>query len=348
MSDPRFARLKSDPRFRRPKKHQNKVVIDERFKGVFDSKKAKGQGGAHSHQGRRIACACSWCFCTGRVDKYGRAVAKNAERDNLRRFYRLEDEEDDGADEQGAPTRPDYARGEGLLESSDEDADESEDDDGVVTVGRDRAHPIRVAEPEEVELDEREFAALDAQAAAAQASDAARPDVPPSRRIAAVNLDWDHVRAAHLFKIFASVVAGSAREGVTSATTGHVARVRVYASEFGKARLAREEAEGPPAEVFRRGRELDADEVNAETVYELGEEGEVDEDALRKYQLERMRCGRLVPLALCVVEGRNVDITTQSPSSIRRERPSGCTKNWMGPSLNAQPMCSTSAMYRTT
>lgn len=36
MPDPRFARLKSDPRFRRPKKQHSKVVVDERFKGIFD------------------------------------------------------------------------------------------------------------------------------------------------------------------------------------------------------------------------------------------------------------------------------------------------------------------------
>jgi len=41
MSDPRFARLKSDPRFRRPKKKNTRVVIDERFKGVFEQDKKK-------------------------------------------------------------------------------------------------------------------------------------------------------------------------------------------------------------------------------------------------------------------------------------------------------------------
>ena len=39
MSDPRFARLKSDPRFRRPKKKLAKVVVDERFKSVFAKEK---------------------------------------------------------------------------------------------------------------------------------------------------------------------------------------------------------------------------------------------------------------------------------------------------------------------
>ena len=49
MSDPRFARLKTDPRFRRPKRKQQKVVIDERFKSVFDQAK-KGKDSAKREQ----------------------------------------------------------------------------------------------------------------------------------------------------------------------------------------------------------------------------------------------------------------------------------------------------------
>ena len=41
MSDPRFARLKTDPRFRRIKKDKNKVVVDDRFKDIFDDKSTK-------------------------------------------------------------------------------------------------------------------------------------------------------------------------------------------------------------------------------------------------------------------------------------------------------------------
>lgn len=49
MSDPRFARLKTDPRFRPPKKKHQKVVIDERFKSVFDQAK-KGRDNAQCEQ----------------------------------------------------------------------------------------------------------------------------------------------------------------------------------------------------------------------------------------------------------------------------------------------------------
>jgi len=44
MSDPRFARLKTDPRFRKIRKNDHKVVVDERFKSIFqDDKKSKKQ-----------------------------------------------------------------------------------------------------------------------------------------------------------------------------------------------------------------------------------------------------------------------------------------------------------------
>ena len=46
-SDPRFSRLRSDPRFRKPRKDKVKVVVDERFKGIFDEEeeqRKKGKG----------------------------------------------------------------------------------------------------------------------------------------------------------------------------------------------------------------------------------------------------------------------------------------------------------------
>lgn len=46
--DSRFARLQTDPRFRRPKQKNVKVEIDDRFKDVLQSEefggKAKGKG----------------------------------------------------------------------------------------------------------------------------------------------------------------------------------------------------------------------------------------------------------------------------------------------------------------
>ncbi|KAF9480997.1 hypothetical protein BDN70DRAFT_876869 [Pholiota conissans] len=326
MSDPRFARLKSDPRFRRPKTKSNKVVIDERFKNVFAQDKKKNAG--------------------RKVDKYGRPVSKTQAQDNLRRYYRLEGEDDeeekDGDAEVEVPRIPDLARGEVMLESSDEEEDEEakedsdSDDGGFVTLGRDSSRPIAVEEDSEAEidLDEDTVADLDAQAAAyaketATEDDEATPAGERTSRLAVVNLDWDHVRAHHLYKICASLVSPTApvvRASATSSSStaaqdeadrlrgkvggstslsgksrggkgagavtvvrGRVLSVRVYPSDFGKARMAREETEGPPPEIFKKRDVEDPDEVNERNVYEVGGEDEYDEDALRKYQLERLR-----------------------------------------------------------
>jgi hypothetical protein len=61
----------------------------------------------------------------------------------------------------------------------------------------------------------------------------------------------------------------------------------VYPSDFGKERMAREEKEGPPMEIFKKKK--DSEEVTEKSLYELGGEDQVDDSALRKYQLERLR-----------------------------------------------------------
>lgn len=305
MSDPRFARLKTDPRFRRPKKHSSKVVVDERFKGIFDEDKAGKKNSKQKGKGKEKL---------GRVDKFGRKISATHEKDNLRRFYRLEHEEDDEAE---APTStvPDYARGGVLMESSSEseaesqgagDSDDESDGPGFVTLGRE------VDEEDEIDLDESTFADLDAQAAAyarTAPEDNSKEATEKTRRLAVVNLDWDHVRAAHLYKIFSSLVSPAApatlpasvpiqhndekslkntKSAKATVARGKVLSVRVYPSEFGKERIAREETEGPPVEVFKKKIENE-EEVNERTIHETGDGADYDEDALRKYQLERLR-----------------------------------------------------------
>ncbi|KAF9453871.1 hypothetical protein P691DRAFT_771161 [Macrolepiota fuliginosa MF-IS2] len=304
MSDPRFTRLKTDPRFRLPKKKQQKVVVDERFKSVFEqTKDKKGKGKAGS-----------------RVDKYGRKLSKTHEEDNLRKYYRLDhgsDEEGDKEKVEEAPRAIDYARGEVLLDSSDEEEDKDEDveesdhssADEIVRLGSDEGEL-------EIDLDEDAYAELDAQVAAyAKANrDLEKEEKTDTgtesrtRRLAVVNLDWDYVRASHLYKVFSSLVslaapyvpvsavsapgkggdAKKSRRGAAPIARGVVLSVRVYPSEFGKARMEQEEKEGPPAEIFKK-KQKQTEEINEKTIYEIGDEDEYDEDALRRYQLERLR-----------------------------------------------------------
>jgi hypothetical protein len=250
------------------------------------------------------------------VDKYGRKLSKTHGEDSLRKYYRLPraDEDPDEAEDE-AEKAIDYARGQVLMESSDEE-DDSKDQEDKSSDESDVDEIVRIGADDELEvdLDEDAYAELDAQVEAyakankdlAEKEDTGIPN--RTRRLAVVNLDWDHVRASHLYKIFSSLVSHTAPHipvSVSSTTgqiedsktrkgtavplaRGSIFSVRIYPSEFGKKRMEREEKEGPPAEIFKKKRK-DTDLINEQTIYEVGDEDEYNADALRQYQLERLR-----------------------------------------------------------
>ncbi|KAF8125927.1 hypothetical protein EV363DRAFT_1224978 [Boletus edulis] len=172
----------------------------------------------------------------------------------------VESRTEDGGEDEAVPTIVDYARGAALMESSDDGEEDGDlpprvsltdgsgsdnDQDGFISLG---AKSKKRHEDEEVEieidLDENTIAALDAQVAEYAKTIPDREeaaDVQQTRRLAVVNLDWDYVRAAHLFKIFSSHVSPIASEtaGKNRVTRGRLLSVRVYPSEFGKKRMTR-------------------------------------------------------------------------------------------------------------
>lgn len=107
---------------------------------------------------------------------------------------------------------------------------------------------------------EEEIERADAEAAEAEQADL----IEPTKRIAIVNLDWDNMRAIDLYTVFHSILnsyrpdARAPRGGADPLTArkkvvvprGKLLSVHVFPSEFGKERMAREEQEGPAAEVF--------------------------------------------------------------------------------------------------
>ncbi|KAJ3342520.1 pre-rRNA-processing protein esf1 [Entophlyctis luteolus] len=301
--DSRFSSLARNPRFLRPKRRDTKVTVDPRFAAVFGdkdkSKKAKGSAKGSSKDPA--------------TDKYGRRLKASSDADNLKRFYRMDDEEDadeaDGADADGAGDADDdekdersrsgdveesddddyededdgdddrevakavqeqesygLIRGEGLLESSDEDEDEDDDDDGADV---DVSGSVDDGEVE----DEIEVLG------------------PVSRRFAAVNMDWDNIKARDLFKV---LDAFRPKKGVLES-------VEIFKSEFGKEQLEREAREGPPKELF--GASSAAASSNPENQPLFSEataaganasdgqqaSARAAAEALRKYELSRLR-----------------------------------------------------------
>ena len=194
------------------------------------------------------------------VDRYGRKIGKDAGKEEIKRYYHISDEENE--DEEEARVY-DPARGEGVISTSEESSDEEDEE-----VGEADEEAVRA----QVEV-QREI-----------------PMGEVSRRFAAVNLDWDNVRAVDLLKTFSSFVIRG----------GRIVSVTIYPSEFGKERMEREEMEGPPTEIFKpkgktriiggddEDRDLD-EEVNEKTIIKEDKGEEFDSSKLRNYQLERLR-----------------------------------------------------------
>jgi hypothetical protein len=200
--DARFGRLKTDPVFRKVKREDSKLQVDSRFSAVFDDNQFKSEP---------------------KIDKYGRTTTHTDNK--MDRFYKPEH----------TTEQVDAARGDGCLQSSDEEHSDVQ------------MH----SDLEQFESDE---------------------DIPRGEetcRFAVVNMDWDHIKAKDLFKVFD---AFKPKHGI-------IRNVKIYLSDFGKSSLERERTDGPPAEIF-----LDEGPLIQE---DDGQEFNVKE--LRKYQLDRLK-----------------------------------------------------------
>ncbi|KAJ2997575.1 pre-rRNA-processing protein esf1 [Globomyces sp. JEL0801] len=173
---------------------------------------------------------------TAKVDKKGRKQSSKSPKE-LERFYKLESDEEIDAETDGK--RLDMARGEGL-ESSDEDVEE----EGIES-------------DEEVEADQGPWA------------DEVIPTGDETKRFACVNLDWDHVKAKDLYKVFDAFKPAN----------GLIKSVGIYTSDFGKERMALEAVQGPPSTIFANTHE------NVKT--DKGKDFNMAQ--LRKYQVDRLR-----------------------------------------------------------
>ncbi|CAO3611761.1 unnamed protein product [Cunninghamella blakesleeana] len=288
IQDPRFKRVHNDPRFLRAKKKDTKVVLDNCFKSVLKSK-AFGSGSGP------------------KVDKYGRRVEANNAEKELKRFYHIEEEDDDEEEQTLSDLEREIMADEGNLQDESSESEEEEDEKikdvikkpklkfgqkgydpmrgkGVIGSSSEEDTSSEESEAEEEEESEEEI------------------EVPriaigeETKRLALVNMDWDKIKSMDLFQVLNGF----------KPKTGVIERVSIYPSEFGKERLELEEREGPPKDIFVTGKgnknekesedeedEEDEEEVTEKTIIrdQLEEGGgeDFDQDALRKYQLDRLK-----------------------------------------------------------
>lgn len=260
-SDSRFAAFETDPKFRLPSKKHAKTKLDSRFARLRTD---------------------SDFYNKASVDKYGRPIAKDAGKKDLERMFELGSEESDSDFDAAKEKKRDKAvlrelakvqeRGfdpirDGGLDSSSDESDSEEDE-------------------EEVEVENQTELA-------GQGNEVPMGDV--TARLAAVNMDWDNIRATDIMAVAGSFVPAD----------GRILNVTVYPSEFGLERLQREEIEGPPKEIFSAAAkdrskniesvgELEAsdseqeDQTKEDALNEADAE-DFDSKALRTYQLDRLR-----------------------------------------------------------
>ncbi|WYZ46101.1 hypothetical protein EsH8_IX_000326 [Colletotrichum jinshuiense] len=262
VTDSRFSNFETDPRFRLPSKKKTKTTIDKRFSRMLKDDSFTA---------------------TAKVDRYGRKVKSDSKKKALQRLYEEEDGEEDEEDEgveveaddvverelAKLDAKYDPARGGGFSESESESESEDDDSEEETAVADPKASMQRLRD-EQAEVEEGEV----------------------TNRIAIVNLDWDNIKSADLFALFTSFLPP---------TGGRVEKISIYPSEFGKERMQREELEGPPKEIFKKSNDDDSEEDSDESSEEEedeaikdellkeGDDQDFDSDALRKYQLDRLR-----------------------------------------------------------
>lgn len=213
----------------------------------------------------------------------------------------------------------DLARGQVLLESSDEeeseiesekekvyfdsDEDDSDEDDSDSDEELELGGPSRKSTHSGLHVD------LDESRIVETSIKEPINGIEPTKRIAVVNLDWDHVKPIDLYKVFSSLLSTTApsrssllldpengsqikKQTKHVMVKGQVVKVSIYKSQFGKEQMSKEDVEGPPRELFKdTSRPIAAsdDESSDEELLKQDEGGEFDEEALRRYQLNRLR-----------------------------------------------------------
>ncbi|VUC28686.1 unnamed protein product [Clonostachys rosea] len=279
ISDPRFANFETDPRFRLPSKKKTKTTLDKRFAGMLKDEEFTA---------------------TARVDRYGRKLKSDSKKKALERLYQPEEDKDDEDEDE-----------DGDKAGSDDDVEV--DDDEVVQRELRKAHekfdPARAggfsssesdsdSDDDDEDDDEEAGGATVSNSGDMQRFQDQRAEVESgevTKRIAIVNLDWDHIKSTDLMALFSSFLLGE---------SGKIEKISIYPSEFGKERMQQEEVEGPPKALFKDSdkrdsdsddseddadSDLDEDEKIKRELMQEGDDEDFDSDALRSYQLDRLR-----------------------------------------------------------
>ncbi|KAJ1961859.1 pre-rRNA-processing protein esf1, partial [Dispira parvispora] len=266
-TDPRFAHVHNDPRFKKVNRAFAKVHVDRRFASKLNNN--------------------DFAF-TAKVDRYGRRLGNDKATSELKRFYKFDDDENDA---RVAGTSSESEDGSGSDDEHDNvikhravaspSSTEDEDEAEVQDRGKeyDPARGIGVASSSDESESDTDL--LDTAGGVASGTeedsedDMAVPQGDPTHRFAVVRMDWGHLKAVDLFKAFTAF----------KPTTGAIASVKIYLSEFGKQQLAKERSQGPQVNLGKVDPKANGVEDEAgsdEDSAQEEDESDLDSDALAR------------------------------------------------------------------
>lgn len=277
-SDDRFKHLASDPQFKTLRRKQRKIEIDDRFKGMFTddrfTKYSKDKRGGNRKSSNDLK---KFYY----IKDEGKEPAKPLKTDD--------DDEDDEEDEGDERNEENELDEENEVDEENEEDEDAQDEQSISESEQSSSSDESDSELEEMQDAEEgikrfgyDWQLLDHDAETAEET---------SKRLAIQNLDWDHLDVRDLY-----VLLNSVRPPLD---------IKIYISEFGKERLAREEVEGPKEIVEMQ--EIDEDEEeynmlkekmeaqqNKVNEYEDADEGadfknEAIRERIRRYQLNKMK-----------------------------------------------------------
>lgn len=279
ITDSRFSKAHTDPRFRRLPRRESKVTIDSRFKGVLTDK------------------------ASAPVDKRGKRRRRGSAKDSLKEYYRIEEDdkkkkkqkrkeesEDEDDDESEGEEKLIALEAEARLRKSEEQSIEEEESDEDKS-GKKKILPLELAssdkesddensESEDNEEDVSEEEEVDTDVDDEDMYDDDEPEVAEeeiasiekeTHRLAIVNMDWKHVTAKDLYVVFNSFLPKD----------GRLLSVAVYPSEFGLERMKEEEIHGPAIGGDKENEDNSDDDEE--------EDKDVINESIRDYEKSRLR-----------------------------------------------------------
>ncbi|KAJ1675435.1 pre-rRNA-processing protein esf1 [Spiromyces aspiralis] len=294
-NDLRFAFVERDPRFMKAKRDHHKVKLDKRFAGMLTNADFTN---------------------TATVDRYGRRIQDKRGEAQLRRLYKIDGEEESSSKKQGKKSKekavddPRFAKASTFESNREDSGSESEpesDSESDSSVGSgyesseaetdnlaDSTRRLDLARgegldssSEESDMEWSESSGGEEEIGDFRENPYNIPRGDETRRLACVNIDWEHIRATDLYVAFSAFKPDG----------GSIISVVIYPSQFGKERMAREVVEGPPREIFGEAsgtdsEDEDGDDSEVDLVARQVEEGDgkdFSQVKLRKYELEKLK-----------------------------------------------------------